>query len=607
MTRYRCLKTNRKPAGFGLFVPLATPFHFRRELARGEKNVGELNEETNDMRLISLNARLRGRIAAAVVAAIALAAPACGLIGRTLSTGGERKLKPAEPAPLAAPRVIIFALDGAGHDQLMEAIRSGKAPNIASVLGKDAGNGLFEHGYSAPKAMSLLPSSTIANWSAIFTGQAPAWDGVTGDEWFDRRKMEFYAPVPVSVVDTTDLTKVVNDDLVGHALQTPTLYDQIPGRSNVSLLSVYKGATLYTTVAPASLIGMFAGLLAGKAQGESAEKSLSADIDLDSVPKLLDAINQRGIPNLQVVYFPGVDIFTHESKDPLRSEVDYIEKVSDKGVGEVLDLYRKKNALDGTYVMFIADHGHIPVMDDRAHALGATGNGTPFALVRQLGFRVRKPSVEVSTDEDDFQAVLAYQGFMGYIYLADRSTCAAPGHKCDWSRPARLERDVMPVARAFDEANRTGKRIPALRGTIDLVFARAPAVPGHNSREYQVYDRGRLLPIYQYLMAHPRPDLIDLDQRMRWLSAGPYGDRAGDILLLSKASMALPVSRRYYFCAVPHYSMHGSAEWQDGHVPLILARVGGSGARMRAVVKKIGGDTPSERSVTLIVESLFKK
>ncbi|HVA77833.1 MAG TPA: alkaline phosphatase family protein [Candidatus Binataceae bacterium] len=559
------------------------------------------------MQLTFTELSARGRIATVLLMAIAIAVPACGLIGKTLSTGGEQKLKRPEQVALTSPRVIVFALDGAGYDQLTEAIGSGKAPNMASVLGKDEGNGLFEHAYSAPKALDVLPSSTIANWAAIFTGQGPAWDGVTGDEWFERRTMGFYAPVPVSVVDTTDLTKVVNDDLVGKALKTPTLYDQLAGRSNVSLLSVYKGATRYTTVAPTSLVGMIAGLLAGKAEGQSAEKSLSADIDLDSVPKLLDAIDQHGIPNLQVVYFPGIDIFTHESKDPLKAEVDYLERVSDKGVGEVLDFYRKKNALDGTYVMFIADHGHIPVMDDHAHALAATGKDTPFALVRQAGYRVRKPSVDVTIDENDFQAVIAYQGFMAYIYLADRSTCAAPGQKCDWSRPARLKQDVMPVARAFDEANRTGIGIPALKGSIDLIFTREPAVPGQSAREFEIYDQGTLVPIYQYLMTHPRPDLINLDQRMRWLSAGPYGDRAGDLLLLSKASMALPISQRYYFCEVPHYSMHGSAEWQDGHVPLILGQVGGSGAKMRAIVEKYGGDAPSERAVTPIVRSLFQK
>jgi hypothetical protein len=530
----------------------------------------------------------------------------CGLVERTLTTGGERKLKPAASVPLASSRVIVFALDGAGHDQLMEAIGSGEAPNMAGLLGKDEGNGLFAHGYSAPNALSVLPSSTIADWSAVFTGQAPAWDGVTGDEWFVRETMEFLAPVPVSVEDTTDIIKVVNSDLVGRSLTVPTLYEQIGGRSNVSMLSVYKGANLYTTVAPASLVGLFVGLISGKVEGESAEKSLSADLDSDSVPKLIDAINEHGFANLQVVYFPGIDIYTHETKDPLRSQVAYLEQVTDPLVGKVLDFYRQKNALDGTYVMFIADHGHIPVMHDRGHSIG-TGAGTPFALLRQLGIRVRKPSVDVTTDEDDFQAVIAYQGFMAYIYLADRSTCGVPGHKCAWAQPPRFEKDVLPVVRALDAANLTGAGMPELKGTIDLIFTRYPVSKGETAQEYKIYYRGKLLPIYQYLLEHSRPDLIDLDRRMRWLSAGPYGNRAGDILLLAKTGMTVPIADRYYFCAVPHYTMHGSAEEQDGHVPIILVQSGGSGDQMRAIVEKLGGEAPSERAVTSIVRSLFVK
>lgn len=324
----------------------------------------------------SISARGRNGSLTVIVLAAALlgGVTACGLVERTVTSGGEQKLKPTASVPMAAPRVIIFALDGAGHDQLMEAIGSGKAPNMAGLLGKDEGNGLFAHGYSAPHALSILPSSTIADWAAIFTGQTPAWDGVTGDEWFVRETMEFYAPVPVSVQDTTDITKVVNADLVGRSLAVPTLYQQIGGRSNVSLLSVYKGANLYTTVAPSSLVGLFAALISGKVEGDSAEQSLSADLDRDSVPKLIDAINEHGIPNLQVVYFPGIDIYTHQVKDPLRFQVAYLEQVTDPLVGKVLDFYRKENALDGTYVMFIADHGHIPVMDDRIHSIG-TGAG----------------------------------------------------------------------------------------------------------------------------------------------------------------------------------------------------------------------------------------
>ncbi len=129
-----------------------------------------------------------------MVAAILLLQCSCGLIFGSLRTGGQEQLKPVATATVKdGPRVIIFALDGAGPDQLMEAVRSGRAPHIAALLGKEKGSGLFEHAYAAPRAWSILPSSTIAAWAATFTGKPPALNGVTGDEWFVRETATFYA------------------------------------------------------------------------------------------------------------------------------------------------------------------------------------------------------------------------------------------------------------------------------------------------------------------------------------------------------------------------------------------------------------------------------
>src|SRR5438876_10691768 len=163
----------------------------------------------------------------------------CTLITKVSRHGGEEPQKPAPPPAPAAPHVIIFALDGGGYDQLMHAIRAGSLPAVAGLMGKEVSPGLFEHGYSAPKVESMLPSSTVADWSSIFTGQPPARDGVTGDEWFDCETQTFYAPVPITVLDTGDFTKMVADDLVGKAITVPTLFDLLKTRSNVSLLMVH--------------------------------------------------------------------------------------------------------------------------------------------------------------------------------------------------------------------------------------------------------------------------------------------------------------------------------------------------------------------------------
>ena len=531
----------------------------------------------------------------------------CTLVWDTIWTGGEKKLESAHPeSSSSGRRLIIFALDGTTPDQLMQAIRSGNAPNLAGLLGKERRQGLFDHAYAAPRAWSILPSSTIAAWSALFTGTPPAANGVPGDEWFERETATFRAPVPISVLDTADVSKVVSDDLIGKALKTPTLYEMIKKKAHVSLLPVHRGATLYTTVAPASLTDFLSYLIKGTLKGIDAEKSIAAALDLSATQKLIEAIDTHGVPDLQVVYYPGVDIFTHVSEDPLARQVRYLQFVTDKRVGEVLDAYEKKNALNGTYVIVVADHGQIPTLNDDHYELNTDDEKSPFAVLKKSGFRVRKPLLSLANLDTDYQAVFAYQGFMAYVYLADRSTCEKEHEPCDWPRPPRFKEDVLPALNAFYQANRNGELIPELKGTIDLIFSREPAPTTQNARPFQVFDGQRLVPIGEYLRRNPRPDLIDLERRMQWLAAGPYGHRAGDILLLAKACTQLPIEQRYYFASISHYTWHGSACEQDSRIPFILAQAGGNGERMRAVMGKFAGAVPNQLSMAPLVRELLK-
>jgi hypothetical protein len=531
-----------------------------------------------------------------------------GFVSHMIKTGGEERIAPvAVPASSTGPRMIIFALDGAVPAGLMDAIKSFQMPSISALLGKDEGNGLFEHGYAAPEALSVLPSSTIADWASIFTGNVPARDGVTGDEWFIRETATFFAPVPVSMTDVTDNTKLVTDDLVGNELKVPTLYERLGVRSYVSMLSVHRGATYFSTVGPTSLSDLFEHLVSGTIKGRDPERSLSATLDRDSVVKLDEVIEEHGVPDLQVVYFPGIDIFTHAAEDPLNSQVGYLEHVTDGAVGQVLDEYRKHHALDNTYVIFIADHAHIPTMNDEKHRLGPDDDSSPFRAVAKAGFRVRKASLILGDADKDFQAVLAYQGSMAYIYLANRTTCPKDDDRCDWNKPPRFKEDVLPVLKSLYRSNRYGRPVAALKGKLDLIFSRQPMPAGMNSLPFEVFDGKELVPINDYLAEHPRPDLPELPERMRWLSAGPYGNRAGDILLLPKACMNVPIENRYYFAWMTHYSWHGSACEQDGHIPFILAQAGGSGQKMRSIMNEFGGAYPSEKQMTPLVLSVFGK
>jgi predicted AlkP superfamily pyrophosphatase or phosphodiesterase len=264
------------------------------------------------------NTKLVRIFAAAGALFVFLLMGSCTPTTKLLVQGGEKQATPVPhpPAP-PGPHVLIFAFDGVGYNQLMDLIKSDKAPNITGLLGRDQGGGLYEHAYSAPNAISILPSTTMAAWSSIFSGEPPAYTGVPGNEWFAREQMQFYAPAPVSITDTDDTLKMVTDDLVGKSVMTPTLFEMAGMQSAVSLNPVYRGADVFTTVTSASFVTMMSDFVAGKAvEAHGIKKALYTRIDIESVPKIIDSFDAHGVPSLQVVYFPGIDLYTHSIHRP---------------------------------------------------------------------------------------------------------------------------------------------------------------------------------------------------------------------------------------------------------------------------------------------------
>jgi predicted AlkP superfamily pyrophosphatase or phosphodiesterase len=79
----------------------------------------------------------------------------------------------------------------------------------------------------------------------------------------------------------------------------------------------------------------------------------------------------QGVPDVQVVYFPGIDLYTHIADSALHDQVEYFKTLLDPSVGRIVDEYRKQGALDSTYVIVISDHGHTPVLKDERHAFAA--------------------------------------------------------------------------------------------------------------------------------------------------------------------------------------------------------------------------------------------
>lgn len=526
-------------------------------------------------------------------------------LAELVAQGGEKVLRQPIRPPRAGPRVLILALDGVGQEMLHQAITSGRLPHLSAVLGRaQADSGLYEHGWSQPGVLSILPSTTYAAWASLFTGAPSGQTGVPGNEWFAREERRFYAPAPVSVTQHEDALQVYTDQLMGRVLKVSTVYEQADVRSYVSLQAYHRGADLLTVPEPKSYGAIIGEAARGLTGDDSPSQEAYEALDVQAVRSLLGTIGERGVADLQVIYFPGVDLYTHVAAHPLDDQMHYLGQVVDRQIGEVLRTYEKAGALEDTWILIVADHGHTPVLSDDRHALGAEGADEPPEVLRRTGFRTRALNLELTADEEDFQAAVAYQGAFAYVYLADRSLCPDKGDRCDWNRPPRLAEDVLPVVRAYDAANRTGAGVPELRGTLDLILAREPRPAGQNALPFQVWDGTRLVPVGEYLRAHPRPELLDLERRLDGLATGPYGNHAGDVLLLARTGMQLPIEQRFYFSG-RYQSWHGSPTRQDSEIPLLVARAGARGTAVRERVHAAVGTRPTQLSVTPLVLNLL--
>jgi hypothetical protein len=508
------------------------------------------------------------------------------------------------PARSEGPRVLVLALDGVGAREFREAVDRGGMPVVAALLGAevDGEKDLYEHGVAPEGVWSILPSTTFAAWSSVFTGAGVAQSGVAGNEWFDRESMAFVAPAPVSVTEHADALRVYTDSLMHRWIAVPTIFERADVRSYVTLAAQYRGADLL--VRPDG--GMFADLVssfaAGAATGE-ADRETYSSLDVTAIDGTLDAIEAHGLADLQVVYFPGVDLFTHVAGSAMEDQQRYLSDVVDPAIGRLLGAYRVRGALDSTYVLFVSDHGHTPALADERHAIGSSGEGGPADALTATGFRVRPFALD--TDEDAYQAVLAYQGAVAYVYLADRSTCPREEDRCDWRAPPRFEQDVMEAVRAFEAAGRTGAGAWKLEGAIDLILAREPRGV-ESAAPFQVWDGAALVSVDAYLAANPRPDLVDLEARLEALAVGPYGHRAGDSMLLSRYREEDPVTERYYFSAV-YRSWHGSPSRQDSEILFALARPASTGTELRAQMLEAIGGTPSQLDVTPLILALLDR
>jgi len=555
------------------------------------------------------------RHAAALLAALL---SACSLLSQSkevaeLAAQGESRALDARPrGPRTAdterrPDLLIVAIDGVDRDLLYRMLRAGKLPGLASLLGVRGGR--FPHAHFDDRLLTTLPSNTFTAWAALFTARPPAESGIPSNEFFIRDKGQFAAPGPVSTSDATPAMKSYTEDYADDLLTAPTIYQQIrqvdPGvRIWISMSQFHRGADRLLTARRSVLADAFRvfldSSLTGQDDGDRMEKY--ATLDREVLATLTSAIGDldRGepLPDVVTVYLSGTDLFAHVAEaGPDRARRRYLTQVVDPGLVRLHAALARRGGLDHRYVVVISDHGHTAVLSDEQHALGSRDDGEgPRDVLEAAGFRVRPAGWKI--DDKSFQSVIAYGGAFAFVYLADRSTCAAEASECDFRHPPRYDEDVLPVAEAFFRSAQGAGPVPALRGTLDLVLVRRGT-----EGPFQVYlGDGKAEDVARYLARSPRRDYVAVARRLHALAVGSHGDRAGDILLVTRDGGESDVHRRYYFSHT-YRSWHGSPSRQDSEIPFILAHPDKSRRELTAAADRVLGDAPSiDRVGRLLVD-----
>jgi predicted AlkP superfamily pyrophosphatase or phosphodiesterase len=518
----------------------------------------------------------------------------------------------APPNSPKRPALLVLALDGVGRDLLYDMLKQGELPEMARLLG---GTGsAFGHAHFDERYLSTLPSSTAVAWVTAFTGVPPAEHGLAGNEYFIREKRQFAAPVPVTFHSPEPVLATYTDQYVNELTLAPSVYEQMRERDPhvsiwVAMHQLHRGADRLLVTDRAVLADAFKAFLEEQITEKLARKDSKAvysALDKQVIETVVEELSDDDdpVPDVLTIYLSGTDQFAHVADiGPDKARRKYLKDEVDPLMKDLREALQERNALHNRYVVITADHGHTEVMDDDEHALAMDEEDDPPGVLLKAGFRLRPFQLDVSEDHD-FNAVLAYQGAMAYVYVADRSTCEKEGKACDFSRPPRFKEDVLVAAQAFYDANQRGKYVKGMKGTLDMVLTRKPKASSEKDEPFQVYvGGGKLVPVERYLAGKPHPTYVDLDERLRDLAVGKYGERAGDVLLIANNGNRETPKERYYFSS-RYRSWHGSPSRQDSEIPLIVAHPGRTAQQLAAQVKQVLGDEPSQQKLSSVLLSL---
>lgn len=429
-------------------------------------------------------------------------------------------------------RLVIIDVDGLRRDAFRNTLAAGELPNVERIVGGRAGETACH-----VDALSTAPSITFAAQASIFTGQHPGVHSVAGNESFDRlgrisdghpRHFGFDVGYTLAV---DDAVLVFTDGLASRLLnnRTPTLYETASAHGLTSAVAYHMYARGADTWLPPNIVE-----IARFTKGKGVLGLEAGTYDSGMLDRLIEYLDAGSLPDVLTAYFMGLDHHSHVHGPA--SQPAYLRDVIDPQIGRLLDALEMREGLEDTLFVLVSDHGQIEVVPDDRHSIRL---GFPFD--RELGHVFEALGLDVHDipgEDPACDAVMGLNGGLAHVYLQHR--------EARWADPPRYAEDVLPVAEAFRQMNKTGKYEEELWGSLSLILARDAEHEGWRG-EYRVYvGDGQTRPLADYLAAHPELDYPDAANRIRLATSA----MTGDLILVANG-------REGYYFAAPMVGMHG--------------------------------------------------
>lgn len=379
----------------------------------------------------------------------------CLVIAMFVLTAGcvdDRVRKPVSgPGTDRPPKLLVVILDALNRKTLMETVAS--LPNFREIILGNNGDFPYVH---YENVLVSIPSSSKPSNTTLLTGVYPHRHGIPSTMWFDRQERKIRTLNSISqlrIVDTLKKTK------------TDTIFDYA-GRSGKSSMAVATQVTKGIDRADwiqqsihlwgqAFCLNLFQDLNPIP-DGAHLDRGTTVGLLSGHMYSLADGLEGKlrftgDIPDLTVVHFVGMDIFTHYPRRFMIKEnwtikeiqKWYLREVLDRELGIIKNFLQKAGFYENTIFFFVSDHGQAPISEhvdekDFEKKLAQTFKVQGFGCSVEQADIVCMPGASTKT-----------------LYVKNRT-------RDDWMTPPRLIEDVRPVVDAVIDIPQMKKNLNGL-------------------------------------------------------------------------------------------------------------------------------------------------